>query len=114
MDQPQVNDLVPQLVETEENMMQLQQQISTRVAEFQNQLVTLQTRNQEIREAIRLAFEATGRTDPYEDSKIRISYVKPSERVGVDMDRLRVEQPDIAEKYKKITNVKSSIRIKVK
>jgi len=49
----------------------------------------------------------------WENDLITISYVEPSKRVSLDTKRLEAEQKEIYEKYKKESNVKSSIRIKL-
>lgn len=49
------------------------------------------------------------------DNKVMIvSYTAPTTRVSIDSTKLKKELPDVAEKYSKISNVKSSIRIKLK
>lgn len=45
---------------------------------------------------------------------ITISYIPPTVRESIDTARLKKEQPQIAADYKKISNVKSSVRITTK
>lgn len=110
---PTIEELAVELAKVEDNTLALQTEISTRVADFQNQLNETVKKGAEIREAIRLAMEAAGRKD-YDDENLHITYVKPATRLGLDMDKLRVEMPEVIKKYGKTINVKSSIRIKVK
>lgn len=46
--------------------------------------------------------------------KITISYIAPTTRESIDTARLKKEMPVVASKYKKVSNVKSSVRITTK
>lgn len=50
----------------------------------------------------------------FKNDRFTISYVSPTTRVGIDTKRLKEERPDIAEEYKTETQVKASVRIKLK
>ena len=50
----------------------------------------------------------------YETDNILITYVAPTERKSIDTTRLKAEMPEVYEKFVKVSEVKSSIRIKVK
>lgn len=50
----------------------------------------------------------------FEDERIKITYVAPTTRETIDSARLKKELPEIAEQYKKISNVKDSVRITLK
>lgn len=41
----------------------------------------------------------------------KLTYVSPSTRTSIDSKKLKEEEPSIAEKYSKTTNVKASIRL---
>lgn len=41
----------------------------------------------------------------------KLTYVSPSTRTSIDSKKLKEEEPAIAEKYSKTTNVKASIRL---
>lgn len=45
---------------------------------------------------------------------VSISYVAPSKRVTVDSKALKEEMPEVFKEYSKISDVKASIRVKVK
>lgn len=45
---------------------------------------------------------------------ITISYIAPTTRESIDTARFKKEMPVMAEKYKKVSNVKSSVRITTK
>lgn len=42
---------------------------------------------------------------------IKLTYVSPSTRNSIDSKKLKEEEPDVAKKYTKTTNVKATIRL---
>lgn len=50
----------------------------------------------------------------WDNDVMTISYVAPTTRTSVDSTKLKKELPDVFSKYSKVSNVKSSIRIKLK
>lgn len=50
----------------------------------------------------------------FENDFIRLTYKEPTTRVSIDSKRLKEEQPEIYENYKKESEVKESILIKIK
>jgi hypothetical protein len=110
-----VKELALQIADNEGNILALRTEISQKVAEFQTDLAQREAKNVELRAAMLEALEATDNPKQgYEDDNLKITYVSPTKRVGVNVAKLQLEQPAIFEKYKSTTNVKSSIRIKVK
>lgn len=94
-------------------------EIISQTVKLQNKLSALKQVDEKVRETIAtvmgMVAESNGGTvAPFENEEVKITYVRPSERVGVDLDKLRVFHPDLAEKYKKVTKVRASVRIKVK
>lgn len=73
----------------------------------------LEQQNADMREAIKDAMEANGVTK-FDGDLISITYVKPTTRTSFDSKRFMEERPKTAEKYLKTTEVKGSIRIKLK
>lgn len=108
-----VEELSLQLFTSEQQALEVQARIIKETGYLQEQLKELQATNAKVREAIKEAMEATG-TKKFENENIVLTYIAPSERVGVDLDKFRTHHPDLAEKFKKITSVKSSVRIKLK
>lgn len=109
----EVARLARELATVQTNILTLESEISSRVADFQSKLEAARQKDAELRAAMLEAMEAAG-GQPYEDDHLRITYVKPSKRKGIDTTRLQLEHPDIYQKYLTETNVKASIRIKVK
>lgn len=50
----------------------------------------------------------------WETENILVTYVAPTERKSVDSTRLKAEKPEVYNEYSKVSEVKSSIRIKIK
>ena len=116
MDQPAapaMEVVSQQLSENNANIMALQAQIVQATVQFQEELQEYQKRDTELRAAIVEGMEQSG-TKSFENDFVKLTYIAPTQRVGVDLDRMKFEHPELAEKYKKITPVKSSVRIKVK
>jgi hypothetical protein len=102
-----------ELAANERAQIELQSKITAKVAAFQTQLSQAQEANKVLRGQMLEAIEANG-GQPYEDDNIKVTYVKPAARKGIDLVKLQLEQPDIFDEYQKPVNVKASIRIKVK
>lgn len=110
---PPMEVVSQQLSENNANIMAIQAQIVQATVQFQEELQEYQKRDTELRAAIVEGMEQSG-TKSFENDFVKLTYIAPTQRVGVDLDRMKFEHPDLAEKYKKITPVKSSVRIKVK
>lgn len=67
-----------------------------------------------IREEMLSLFEQQG-IESWESpsGKVKVSYVRASERIVVDSEKLKKEQPQIFSKYQKLSKTKSHIRVKV-
>lgn len=108
-----LDKLVRELKLNSDNMLEVQAEISKRVADFQVALATAQAKEVELRTAILNAMEDTGEKK-FEDEYIKVTYVAAQARQGIDTAKLRSLRPDIAQEFLKITPVKSSVRITIK
>ena len=52
--------------------------------------------------------------EKWDNEVMTVTYVKPTTRTSIDSTKLKKDMPEVAEKYSKTSNVKSSIRIKLK
>lgn len=91
----------------------IEEQISIAIAELQNKQQELQTKNEEIKEQIKLAMEQN-EVKKYENDYISITYIAPTTRTTVDSKLLKEKYEDIYNECSKTSNVKSSLRIKIK
>lgn len=66
-----------------------------------------------VREAIIEAMKYNG-VPKYEDDKIVITYIAPTTSQVIDSKRLKEEQPELYNKYIKVTQKSESVRIKLK
>lgn len=67
----------------------------------------------DMREVIKAAMERYG-VKSFENDDIKITYIAPTERTSVDTTRLKKEHPEIAEAYKKVSQVKATVKIESK
>lgn len=50
----------------------------------------------------------------FDNGEVSITYIAPIVRESIDTKKLKEELPEVAEKYKKVSNVKDSIKINIK
>lgn len=91
----------------------IEEQISVAIADLQNKQKELQNKNEEIKEQIKTSMEEN-EVKKYENDYISITYVAPTTRTTIDSKLLKEKYEDIYKECSKTSNVKSSIRIKVK
>lgn len=108
-----MDNLLNLYVENETEIAKVNDEISLAIAEQQQRVSTLIAKNEELKEQIKSAMESNG-TKKYENDLIAITYVEPTTRVTVDSKKLKELHEDIYNECSKVSNVKSSIRIKVK
>ena len=73
----------------------------------------MQTKNEEIKEQIKISMEEND-IKKFENDYISITYVAPTTRTTVDSKLLKEKYEDIYKECSKVSDVKSSIRIKIK
>ena len=91
----------------------IEEQISLAIKDLQDKQKELVEKNEEIKEKLKLAMEEN-QIKSYENAYLKITYIAPTTRVTVDSKKLKEKYSDIYQECTKISNVKSSIRIKVK
>ena len=96
------NDLMLQVIEAEATIKQ-----------FELQKKQAEERAAELRQMLLDQMRAQG-IKSFENEQIKLTYIEPTTRETIDSARLKKELPEIAEQYKKISNVKDSIRITLK
>ena len=105
--------LIQELVVNNNEITLIEEQISKKIASFQKELNLLKIKDQELKDAIKLAMES-GEVTKFENDKIAITYIAPTTRKTLDSAAIKENEPAIYEKYIKISNVKSSVRITIK
>lgn len=97
-----VNEITPELAFVE-----------SEISRIKKQLKELEERKSDLSKVCVEAFEKAD-IGTYENDKIKITFVAPSVRFSIDKDALKEKYPEIADEFTKETDVKASIRIKVK
>ena len=87
--------------------------ISKAIATFQKELDERRKKDSELREQIKQAMNKSG-IKKLENQYISITYVAPTTRETIDTKQLKEDMPELWESYKKVSDVKDSLRINVK
>ena len=91
----------------------LNKEIEKAVGEQMQKVATLNEQNTTMREAILEAMEASD-TKKFDGDLISITYVAPTTRTTFDSKTFATAMPKTYAKYLKTSNVKASIRLKIK
>ncbi len=83
------------------------------IADTVKQKRALEEQESALREQLEKAMNECG-VKKFENELIAITYVGATTRSSIDSKALKKDLPEIAEKYSKVSNVKSSIKITVK
>ena len=83
------------------------------IMEIEQTAKSYEERAKQLREGLKAEMEKSG-VKKWETDNIVVTYVNATERKGIDTTRLKEEQPSIYEQYLKVTNVNSTIKIKLK
>lgn len=84
-----------------------------KLQELEIQAKSIKEKQDTLKVSILEAMEKYGLTK-WDNEVMTISYIAPTTRSSIDSAKLKKELPDVAAKYTKTSNVKSSIRIKLK
>ena len=105
--------LIQKFSQTQSDIAETEAKIMEQTTALQTKLATLKKIDTEIRGNIKEAMEKYD-VKKFENDNLAITYIAPTTRTGLDTGRLKEEQPTLYEEYKKVSPVKSSVRIKVK
>lgn len=105
--------LTQELKEVNDTMLAVQTEITKATANFQTQLEELREQDKKLREAIETAMRDND-VKKFENDVVAITYVAPSTRTTIDTKKFQAEQPELAKQYERVSQVKDSVRIKVK
>ena len=87
--------------------------VAEKIAEFERKAKEVKDAEEKLKEAIK-AEMAEKNIIKLDTEALTITYVAPTTRESLDSKTLKAELPDVYDAYVKITNVKDSIRVKVK
>lgn len=83
------------------------------ISSIEQQKKALEEQSKTMREKLLQAMEQYG-VKKFENDILSVTYVAATTRTTIDSTKLKKEMPEIAEKYSKTSDVKSSIKITVK
>lgn len=98
--------VVPELPKETLPVLQKLQDLEIKAKEIKNQ-------QEALKEDLLKAMEKHG-VKKWDNDIMTVTYTAPTTRTSIDGTKLKKEMPEVAEKYTKTSNVKSSIRIKLK
>ena len=108
-----MNELLQIYSNNELQIVEVEKKIRLADADLQNKQQELVSKNEELKEQIKKAMEEQD-IKKFENDYISITYVAPTTRNTVDSAKLKSQFEDVYNQCIKTSNVKSSIRIKVK
>ena len=98
---------------TEQGVALLSMDVATKIAEFERKVKEIKDAEEKLKEAIKAEMVSKSLIK-LETDDLTITYVAPTTRESLDSKALKTELPDIYDTYAKVSNVKDSIRVKVK
>ena len=101
-----------ELVKINQGKIEIANDIKEKIVAFEEQKARMDLIQQQLKEELLKAMEENGVLF-LEFDNLKIQYKKSHERNTIDTKALKEELPEVAYKYSKTTNVKSSVMIKV-
>lgn len=108
-----IKELATELDQVTTDIENIQLVITNQVRDLQVKLGEAQARETELRGQIKTVMAEQG-IKKFTSELLDITYVAPSTRTIVDSKRMKGENPELWEKYSKVSNVTDSVRITVK
>lgn len=87
--------------------------VLNRLAEIEKAYKKMDEERDKLKADLLAAMEQHG-IEKWENDVMSVSYVAPTKRISVDSAKLKKELPDVFKNYSKTSNVKSSVRFKLK
>lgn len=102
-----------EFTQTQLAIRKVEQEMALQVKDFQDRLNGLKTRDNELRANIMAAMEKND-IKKFENEFLSITYIAATNRMGIDLAKLKEEKPEVYKEYLKTTPIKASIRLKIK
>ena len=99
--------------QNELNDLMAKNDIFNAIKNLQEEVSNINKQKADMKEQLKIAMEESG-VKKFENDVVAITYVTPTTIKGVDTTKFKTEFADVYEQCIKISNVKASIRIKVK
>lgn len=84
--------------------------VERRISELKKQIDDYNKSYDEMKEDLKIRMKERG-IRSYEDELLKISYIEPYMREGIDVAKLKADKPEIFAQYKKVTNVRDGVKI---
>lgn len=84
--------------------------VERRISELKRQMEAYSKTYDEMKEELKNRMKEQG-VKSYEDDLLKITYIEPYVREGVDAANLKADKPEIYAAYKKVTKVKDGVKI---
>lgn len=97
----------------EVSLLNIEEEISKIIGNLLEKQKEIQLKNDEIKEQIKISMEEQ-EIKKFENDFISITYIAPTTRNTIDSSKLKTKYEDVYNDCIKISNVKSSVRIKIK
>lgn len=107
------NKLIEKYEKNASEIAKVENDISQQIQDFRVKLAELQNKDTLLKEEIKEAMESHD-VKKFENEFVSITYVAPSKRVSFDSKKFKDENPEQYAKYERTSEVRSSLRIKVK
>ena len=88
-------------------------EMASKIAEFEKAMKTIKEQEEALKTALLEEMEAKGILK-IDTGDLLINYIAPTDRETFDSKALQKDDPDLYDKYIRMTQVKASIRIKVR
>ena len=95
------------------NDLQIKAEVSAQIKEFEKQVKEIKEQEEKLKEKIIEAMRANNLIK-VETPDLIITYVEPTKRESINSKKLKEEKPDLYLEYVQVSDVKDSIRIKIK
>lgn len=102
-----------ELITKDNNSVQLNSEISLKIANFEKQVKAIKEAEDKLKAQILEQMEKHNITK-LDTQELTITYVAPTYRETFDSKKLRADDEELYNKYISLSSIKSSIRIKVK
>lgn len=103
-----------ELVKVEKGQIVVAEDIINSIVEFEKEALKMKLKQDELKENLKKVMEENGITKwESPNGEIKVTYRNASTRETLDSKRLKEDMPDIYEEYIKISDVSSSITLKV-
>ena len=105
--------LIKDLVANNQELLLIERKISEQISTFDGEVKQLRAKEVELKGAIKQAMEKNN-IKKFENDLVSIVYIAETQRKSLDTTKLKENEPEMYEKYSRVSKVSSSVRVSVK